>query len=72
MDIGFSQLVLIVIVALLIFGPKRIPELAKALGKASFEYKKAREAIEKESQDLMKTAENHAKAEDEAEKKKDG
>lgn len=31
-DIGFSELVVILAVALLLFGPKKLPELGKALG----------------------------------------
>ena len=49
MSIGLSELVLILVVVLLLFGGKRIPELAKALGKASYEYKKAKEALENEA-----------------------
>jgi len=34
---------------LVLFGGKRIPELARGLGKAQAEYKKAKEALEKEA-----------------------
>ena len=43
MHIGLPEIALIVFVALLLFGAKRIPELAKALGRASNEYKKAKD-----------------------------
>lgn len=33
-DLGIQELIVIFIVALLVFGPKRLPELAKTLGKA--------------------------------------
>ena len=52
MSIGPMEIALILIVVLLLFGGKRIPELAKALGRASYEYKKAKEVIKKEAQDL--------------------
>ena len=39
MSIGFTEILLILVVILILFGSKRIPELAKALGKASFEFK---------------------------------
>ena len=58
MSIGLSELVLILVVVLLLFGGKRIPELAKALGKASYEYKKAKEALENEADQLQR---NHRK-----------
>ncbi len=48
---------MILIVAVLLFGEKRIPELARALGRASYEYKKTKnilkenkEAIENEGE----------------------
>lgn len=48
---------MILIVAVLLFGGKRIPELARALGRASYEYKKTKnilketkEAIENEGE----------------------
>ena len=33
-DIGFGELVVILGVALLLFGPKRLPELGRALGES--------------------------------------
>lgn len=63
MSIGFTEILLILVVILLLFGAKRIPELAKALGKASNEYKKAKEVFQKESEDLMETVEKRTEAE---------
>jgi sec-independent protein translocase protein TatA len=37
----FGELVLILIIALLFFGPNKLPSLAKALGEALREFKKA-------------------------------
>ena len=51
---------------LLLFGAKRIPELARAFGRASSEYKKAKEAIANEGKDLVATAEKAAEKEDQA------
>ena len=64
MSLGFWEIVLIVIVILVLFGPKRIPELAKALGRANYEFKKAKTDLEAESKSLIDTAENAAEAED--------
>lgn len=52
MSIGIQEITLILIVMLLLFGGKRIPELAKALGRASYEFKKAKETIKKEAEEL--------------------
>ena len=39
--IGFSELILILVVALVIFGPDKMPELGKTMGKAVREFKSA-------------------------------
>ena len=46
--IGPWQIVLIVLVVLLLFGGKKIPELMKGLGRGISEYKKGKEEVEKE------------------------
>ena len=52
MSIGYTELILILLVVLLIFGAKRIPEIARALGKASSEFKKAKNEIVEEGKEL--------------------
>ena len=66
MKLGFFEILLIVIFILLVFGAKRIPELAKALGRASYEFKKAKEDLSRESEELVKAAEAKAAAEEKA------
>ncbi len=44
-NIGFGSLVMIVIVALLIFGPKKLPELGKAAGNTLREFKHATKGL---------------------------
>ncbi len=39
--IGMQELLLILVVALIILGPKKLPEVAKSLGKALNEFKRA-------------------------------
>ncbi len=72
MSIGFTEILLIVIFVLLVFGPKRIPELARALGRASYEFKKAKTAFSEEGRELMdvaeKAGENEVKKEEQGEK----
>lgn len=40
-NLGFPELILILIIALVIFGPKKIPEIGRALGKGIKEFKGA-------------------------------
>ena len=40
-NIGFPEMVLIFVVALLVFGPKRLPELGRSLGKGLSEFRRA-------------------------------
>ena len=59
--------VIIFVVVLLLFGAKKIPELARGLGKSMGEFKKAKDEFERE----IKTAESEAVEEDEEAKVKE-
>jgi sec-independent protein translocase protein TatA len=54
--IGWSELLLILVVALLVLGPTKLPEVAKGLGKGLREFKKALNEIESEEQPKPKDA----------------
>ena len=43
--IGIPELIVILVIALLIFGPNKLPEIAKAIGKAFADFKKAADDI---------------------------
>jgi sec-independent protein translocase protein TatA len=49
--VGPWQIVLVVLVVLLMFGGKKIPELMKGLGKGISEFKKGKKDIEKDLDD---------------------
>lgn len=49
--IGMPELILIFLVALLVFGPRKLPELGKSLGRGLAEFKRA-------SEDLKRTIED--------------
>ncbi|MDR0932409.1 MAG: twin-arginine translocase TatA/TatE family subunit [Victivallales bacterium] len=51
MGIGWTELIVIFCVVLLFFGAKRIPEVARALGRASREFKNARDSVVNEVKD---------------------
>lgn len=46
--ISFGELILIGIVVLIVFGPKRLPEVARQIGKISGEIKKTSDAFRRE------------------------
>jgi len=51
MNIGVQELVLIFLVALLLFGPTRLPEIARLLGKIVREIHRALDEIKREISD---------------------
>jgi TatA/E family protein of Tat protein translocase len=57
MGLGVPELVVIFIIALIFFGPKKLPELGKSLGKGLSEFKRA-------SNDLQRTLEEEVRLDD--------
>src|SRR5947209_4811856 len=53
-QLGFSEMLVIFIVALLVFGPKKLPELGKSLGKGIREFKKATDELKSSWEDQVK------------------
>lgn len=53
--IGMSELIVILVIALLIFGPSKLPEIGKSFGRAISEFKnhatRISEDVEKEKKD---------------------
>jgi TatA/E family protein of Tat protein translocase len=41
MNLGFSEMIFLFFLALLIFGPKKLPEIGRQIGKALNEFKRA-------------------------------
>lgn len=44
-SIGPAELILVFVIALLVFGPKKLPEIGRSVGKALREFKKTSEEI---------------------------
>jgi sec-independent protein translocase protein TatA len=51
-DVGGGELLLILLVVLMLFGPKKIPEFMQMLGKGIRQFKKAQEDLTEQIRDL--------------------
>jgi len=63
-DISTGEIFIILVVGFLIFGPKKIPEIARKVGKGMGEIKRATNDIKKEIHDEMNKIENSVKIEE--------
>lgn len=54
---GPTEWVVILLIALLLFGAKRLPELARGLGKSIKEFKRATSEVEQDIREAMKEEE---------------
>jgi sec-independent protein translocase protein TatA len=54
-NMGFPELMVILVIALIVFGPGKMPELGNSLGKAIRGFKKAMSEEEKDQTDAKKT-----------------
>lgn len=55
---GFSEIFIIMAIALILFGPEDLPDIARTLGKVVFEIRKATQELTKEFQNSMDTPKN--------------
>ncbi|MDI6785380.1 MAG: twin-arginine translocase TatA/TatE family subunit [bacterium] len=59
--IGMSELIIILVIALLIFGPKNLPNIGKALGRGIREFKKASSELKEELEVVEKKCDEDIK-----------
>jgi sec-independent protein translocase protein TatA len=60
-SIGMPELIIIMVIALIIFGPRKLPELGRSLGKSINEFKKA-------SNELRNTLEEEIRVDEQKER----
>ena len=59
--IGGPELLIILVIILLLFGAKKLPELAKGLGKSMKEFKKATQEVQEDFQEAMDSVDTEKK-----------
>ncbi len=60
--IGMPEIIVILVIALVVIGPQKLPELAKSLGKGLAEFKRATEDFRQGVDDEVKLSEEKDKA----------
>jgi Tat protein translocase TatB subunit len=55
--IGMPEMVVIAVIALIIFGPRKLPELGKSLGKSIAEFKRASNELKNTLEEEIRTEE---------------
>lgn len=59
--IGMPELIVILVIALVVIGPQKLPELARSLGKGLAEFKRATDDFRQGVEDEAKAAEEREK-----------
>lgn len=52
-NLGFGEIIVILLVALLVFGPKRLPEMGRTLGKSMREFRRATSNLKREFEESV-------------------
>ena len=58
-SIGMPELIIILVIALIIFGPRKLPELGRSLGRSINEFKKASNELRSTLEDEIRVEEQH-------------
>lgn len=66
LGIGPGELLLILILALIIFGPRRLPEIGRALGKSIREFRQASEELTEQFREELQAASDELQGASEA------
>ena len=58
--LGIGELLVIFVIALVVFGPKKLPEIGRSVGRAMAEFKKASQEFQESMREEMKEVEKTA------------
>ena len=58
-SIGMPELIIIFVIALIIFGPRKLPELGRSLGKSIAEFKRASNELKNTLEEEIRVDEEH-------------
>ncbi|SRR2546427_4695362 len=61
-SIGMPELIIILVIALIIFGPRKLPELGRSLGRSINEFKKASNELRSTLEDEIRVEEQRDQA----------
>ena len=62
-SIGMPELIIIFVIALIVFGPRKLPELGRSLGKSLAEFKRASNELRSTLEDEIRLEEQHSTVE---------
>jgi sec-independent protein translocase protein TatA len=61
-SLGLPELIIIFVIALIVFGPRKLPELGRSLGKGIAEFKKASNELQRTLDEEIRNEEQHKPA----------
>jgi sec-independent protein translocase protein TatA len=59
-SLGMPELIVIFVIALIVFGPRKLPELGRSLGRGIAEFKRATTDLQTSLEDNLREEEAHA------------
>lgn len=59
-SLGMPELIVIFVIALIVFGPRKLPELGRSLGRGIAEFKRATTDLQSSLEDNVREEEAHA------------
>lgn len=71
-NLGITEILVLVVLVLLFFGPQRLPEIARGLGKAMREFKKGMNEVQREFEEMERRQREDSTEEERARSRRSG